>query len=177
MKHTCPKCGHIFDPYCFDLSNTRTLAERTYISSKNHPKLREANEFLLQAKKLEEEVRQEALKEGENLKARWEYRVKVFPYDNKKGWYQELPSGIECVEVFGTLLNKQDFEDFLNKYGYVHGMPEDKLHSVTYWRLNGVLLHVGGGYIILQYNVPCSDEEWEAIKQGNIPPKFLEKRL
>jgi hypothetical protein len=36
----------------------------------------------------------------------------------------------------------------------------------------GILFHEGGGYIMLKDKIPCSDEDWENIKIGNIK-KFL----
>ena len=65
-----------------------------------------------------------------------------------------------------------------------HGlMTLDQRNSVSYVWYDGVLHHGGGGFIVLDFGqtdsfaktCPCSESEWNDIKSGRIPTRFLPK--
>ena len=76
------------------------------------------------------------------------------------------------IRIVTALQNIEDKEEFMNIFGYVNGNWDLNRRSVTYFRICNVLMHEGGGWILLNDKQPCSDEEWKAIKAGNIPEKF-----
>ena len=52
-------------------------------------------------------------------------------------------------------------------------VSEEVKTTGNYVLFHNVLLGVGGGYFPLRSLSPCSDEEWEAMKRGEIPEKFF----
>lgn len=79
----------------------------------------------------------------------------------------------ETVRLVDYLLNDEERETHMKIFGQINGSWEELRRSCTYYRNEyGVLSHTGGGWILLQDGIPCSDEEWEAIKSGDIPEKF-----
>jgi len=50
---------------------------------------------------------------------------------------------------------------------------EGRWLGMFYWRTDGgILTHSGGGHRVLNDPVLCSDEQWEALKRGEVPVKW-----
>lgn len=102
-------------------------------------------------------------------KAEYSYSVKVL--DKDYNW-EPLAAVTEVIRIVGTLTNADAKERHMQIYGCISGGWEETRLSVNYYRVNGVLLHSGGGWLILNDQLPCTDEEWEAIKACKFPEKF-----
>lgn len=101
--------------------------------------------------------------------------VRVLDIDTVRRY--RLPVETEAIVINRTLMNEEDKREHLDIFGSVNGDWKETIQSVVYFRLNGILLHEGGGYLILEDKVLCSDEEWESIKSGNIPERLMHKGL
>lgn len=141
----------------------------------------------VQARELRVEIEQlqELLKEKEDRLRYLQNKVITKPnYGNLevivnqvqevRTWNEEgLAEGTETVRLIVYLLNKEDYEEHLRLFGSINGRWDERLNSVLYYRdEDNILTHKGGGYILLKDPKLCSDEEWEAIKKGDIPEKF-----
>lgn len=84
-----------------------------------------------------------------------------------------MEGDIECIRITQVLTNENEKDEYLQLFGSVDGGWEKTRHSVDYFRIEGLLLHDHGGWILLKDRQLCSDEEWNQIKNGNIPEKFL----
>ncbi len=50
---------------------------------------------------------------------------------------------------------------------------EGRWLGMFYWRTDeGILTHKSGGHMILRDPVLCSDEQWAALEQGDVPRKW-----
>jgi hypothetical protein len=72
---------------------------------------------------------------------------------------------------------KQDILKEYNKCGYPtfsnDMQTEDKWFGCFYYRTaENILTHYGGGYLVLNDPMLCSDEEWAQILSNNIPLKY-----
>lgn len=91
--------------------------------------------------------------------------------------FNNIPAGAQLLMFEGQLSNHQVYEDHLNLYCMIDNRPEAKVTSRQYWRKNKILIPQGGGYSILIPYVVVNDEEWEQMKAGNIPDRFLHSHL
>jgi hypothetical protein len=80
--------------------------------------------------------------------------------------------GRECIRITEYLLNEKEKEEHLHLFGSICGGWEQYRSSVVYYRINNILLHEGGGWLLIKDKQLCNDEEWELIKKGEIPEKF-----
>lgn len=78
----------------------------------------------------------------------------------------------DSVRLIGELVNEPAKKEFMALFGHISGSWDKQLRSVGYYRVGGVLLHGGGGWIILKDQQVCTDEEWDRIKSGDVPKKF-----
>lgn len=120
----------------------------------------------------------------ELTRIRKEERKTLIPiYENKvtvmrreqEGPFNKIRIGEEYVVVTSTLINSDVFNEHLDRFGLIDSPPENNRRSVRYYVRYGVLFRDGGGYLTLKDEQPCSDEEWERIKSGDIPEKFLKQ--
>jgi len=167
----CQNCGEEVSGRWFSLWNKRETANRIYLHSSNHPLLIEANELIKKARKLEEEVRELRLQARSSIESVYDRTVHV-KVAEKSGWHSDLEEGTEYIVITSILKNQQEYEDHMKEFGSLSNPPKEQTSSVKYYRVHGILLHEGGGYIVLKDKQPCSDEEWEQIKGGHIPEKF-----
>lgn len=117
----------------------------------------------------------------------WELRSQVEPkakYGNLKVMfdpnYREFGSTetVGAVRLVDYLVNEHEKEHHMKIFGQISGDWKPQRNSCSYYRNEyGVLNHGGGGYVLLKDGIPCNDDEWEAIKQGNIPDKFKSKMI
>lgn len=97
--------------------------------------------------------------------------MKVIFDPNYQDWMTK--EKYEAIRLVDYLANEHEKDEHMRIFGQISGDWKTQRNSVTYYRNEyGVLNHNGGGYVLLKDGIPCSDEEWEAIKQGNIPNKF-----
>lgn len=150
---------------------TREPASGIYLHSKNHLKLIQANKYIEQARKLEEEVSEERQQARKLLKAEYSFEVSSRVLKEEDHW-DRLPAGTEILTLTATLMNDRIFEDFMHHYGSISMYPEKTKRSLKYYRKHGILFHTGGGWSLLTDEQPCSDKNWNDIKNGNIPKKF-----
>lgn len=111
--------------------------------------------------------------EGRRLhpKAEYSYSVKMVTADDT---FCAIAKITECLRVVGLLENEEEVKKHLATYGTSNVWDRVK-NSVIYYRINGILLHDGGGWLLLQDKVACNDEQWESLKQGNIPEELVYK--
>lgn len=93
------------------------------------------------------------------------------------GIFDRVPEGTEYVRITEYLLNENEKNEHIEAFGTVMGSWDASRRSVSYFRINGILLHEGGGYVIMKQYMECSDAEWEQIKQGNIPERLSNTKL
>ena len=90
--------------------------------------------------------------------------------------FYDIPAGTQVLMFDGQLSNSKVYEDYLNTYGSINNRPEANRTSHRYWRKNKVLIPQGGGCSVLIPYVIVNDEEWEQMKAGNIPDRFMHKK-
>lgn len=168
----CKHCGKsIYGQY---LNSTRSPADRVYISYGNHPLLKKASELVELAKGYEDEVRELQTKHRKRLRPVYSHKVSIVNPKDHQGWISSrVPKGSEMIMVTSTLENEDIFEKHMKRYGSISMSPDEGKRSVRYYRKHGLLFYDGGGHCTLTAEQPCSDEEWEQIKQGDIPKKFI----
>ncbi len=175
----CPKCYEQFDPSAgwldlWDKKGVRSKAENyVYMCSKNHRKIQRATKLIELAKRLEREVEVEAVEASKLIPTEYSYSVKV---DNQKPTKWTKFEG-EYIIITATLSEESQrarFE-FLERFGSFRCFFDSEYikTSVCYYRKYNMLFHDRGGWNLLLDEQPCSDEEWEELKKGNISAKFL----
>jgi len=122
-------------------------------------------------KGLEQRLEVIAREEGDKLKANYEYSARVVMREGEE-LFSDIEPGNECVVIIATLTNKEIFDDHVRVFGHMTNPPRERMSSVTYYTKYGMLFHEGGGTNILKDKVPCSSEDWDNIKAGNVK-KFL----
>ena len=85
--------------------------------------------------------------------------------------------GDDLLYITTGLANACDKKEFMSLFGSISGSWDKLRKSVKYFRISDVLLHKGGGWLLLKDQQPCSDEEWESIKAGDVPEKFRNNTL
>jgi len=118
----------------------------------------------MESKKLRErEEKERALQEAE-----WETLVK-----NPKNWeWQVYEATHSWSGTKGLRVEKRIKPRVIKKYPSYHEYKEWR--GMLYYRTDeNILTHTGGGVCILKDPKLCSDEEWEQIKSGSIPEKFI----
>lgn len=87
----------------------------------------------------------------------------------------------DAVILLGTCINQKEIKEHLDLYGRGAAIS-DSIHSVVYYRMNGLLLHCSGGHLVLKsaandrfskLPIPCTDEQWELLKSGTVPNEML----
>ena len=145
----------------------------SYYFSRSHPKLLEADELEKRIRQLKREVEEENKEARKLLKPVYSSKVTV-AVQKTTSWSTEIPVGAKYVVIQQTLLNKAEFDAHCAYYGSLMSPPNDSVSSVRYFRTEEkILTHDGGGHLLLKDVQTCSDEEWEAVKSGQIPEKFL----
>lgn len=101
----------------------------------------------------------------------YEYNVKPHcfvlgtTFSDISRFFPSYPRG-DTVEGVRVMRRKQISEEFKGQDNPWCGM--------TYFRTEeGVLCHEGGGIYVLRDALLTTDAEWEAIKRGQIPEKFV----
>jgi hypothetical protein len=140
----------------------------------SHPKILEMDKLQDRINELKREVEKERDEQRKLLVPIWKIEDIHVVVEKKLGydWDKELVEGTEWFEFTEKLQNPEDFTNHMNLYGSISQSPNESHHSVKYYRVAGVLLHGGSGWICLKDKQPCSDEEWELLKTGDIPEKF-----
>lgn len=152
---------------------TRLPADKHYISGGNHPKLIKAHDLINGAKELENQVREEQALHRKTLRA--EYKHKVHVKVAKKGhFFNKIPEGQEYIVITSILTNEDIFKEHMNYFGSICGPPESSKSSVQYYRKHGILLHDSGGWLLLNDEEPCNNQQWEDLKAGRLH-EFLTK--
>ena len=122
---------------------------------------------------LEQRLKVMAEEERGKLKVDYEYSARVFVQEEAK-WFSDIEPGDEYVVITATLTNKEILDDYVRVFGHMINPPKERMSSVTYYTKYGMLFHEGGGTCILKDKVPCSSEDWDNIKAGNVK-KFLKR--
>jgi len=121
-------------------------------------------------KALEEKLKKEIAKTL--LKPLWEFEcaVKLHKFSP---WEKEVEEGTEVIYVRKVIANLEEIEPLYKQYDIA--IPDKRVHNsgIFWFRKNNVLLHFGGGTLHLRNYAICTDDEWEQIKQGNIPAHLL----
>ena len=136
-----------------------------------HEKLVKALRLEREAKKLKCEVSEEQDKHRKTLVAKYKHTAKIDTIKHTSHW-SDLQEGDEYLVITSYLTNTEDYDNHMTVYDSIMNRPDEKTHSVKYYRIHGVLLHEGGGYLRLKDKCLCSDTEWAELKSGVIPKKF-----
>jgi hypothetical protein len=99
-----------------------------------------------------------------------EHRSKLTPEYN----YEVIVIDPETIKIIRKLANPKVFDEHLDIFGSLNNPPSDQETSVTYYRVNTVLLHKNGGYLILKDDAICSDEDWQSLLNGVIPQHLID---
>lgn len=133
---------------------------------------------LTEAKQIAEEL-EKVLRERGRINqphARYKFHAtKADPY-----WNNGLEDGIVLI---GECTNSEEMSAHLKLYGSSAAWDE-RITSVTYFRMNGLILHCSGGHIVLKtpggdkFNshnmpIPCTDEQWKLLQSGTVPTEML----
>ena len=113
-----------------------------------------------------------ALREKLDVKARLGVSKVLVDISSGGRHFDPLEKGMETIRFMLAPENMQDRELSLELFGKVSGEWEEKI-SVTYFRISNVLLHTHGGVLFLKDYQTCDDSEWDLLKSGNIPEKFI----
>jgi len=103
--------------------------------------------------------------------------------------HDELYKVMGGIRIFIKLVNKEDHDKFDAhcKVVYEHSLGRESggTCSVTYVWIDGIIHNQSGGTCLLQnpldtnrWNrpIPCPKEDWEKIRAGQIPKKYLHSR-
>ena len=85
---------------------------------------------------------------------------------------KSLKLGDEVFTINRIMKNYDEYKIYYGLFKSIQPFVNKSVWSVTYYRRFGVLLRCGGGHLILNDEVLCSDEEWKELIKGNIN-KFL----
>ncbi len=83
---------------------------------------------------------------------------------------------IDGVVLLDILMNLGEKEAWFERWGSITGPWEPTRSSVTYYRTEEKILTSDGGDgwgFLKELPMIVSDEEWEAIKEGNIPERLI----
>jgi hypothetical protein len=131
-----------------------------------HPLKVEINSLQAKINELEKQLYTEQRIHRATLKPEYEYEVHT-NVQKQESWMRRVPAGTEYIIIIRKLTNEHIFNEHMNLFGSITNKPNKEEKSVKYYVKHGVLLHDGGGYIILEDEQPCSPEEWEQLKLGN----------
>lgn len=108
--------------------------------------------------------------------ANWEWSVTPREYSNWLGRGDSPP--VEALQI-----HKRVKAAVLQEW--IKGGPStfstdwqepDRWFGMVYYRTDeGILTHGGGGHLVLKDPKLCSDAEWEEMKAGRIPAKFIKE--
>lgn len=135
-----------------------------YAKSGTHPLIQEYNQL---HKRLVEMDREITKAERDAPKPSPRYKL-TDAYPDARG---------EGVRFTLTLQNKQDFTDYMNRWGSCPAADE-KIHSVGYKVVNGVLMRFGGGNLIWggwDDVVLLTDDEWSSLLSLKVPDKLRQQ--
>lgn len=106
----------------------------------------------------------------------WSVNNYTAPKPNKMWGGPE--EGTDIVELRMVITN---YDEIKSAYELAMVSIEDQdQHNkgLVYYRKNKVLLHHGGGHHVIAGEYPIvEDDEWEAIKQGNVPERLINGHL
>jgi hypothetical protein len=168
-KDECRKCGAKI-PLMQFLDHKRRRADDLFLHAGNHEKLKMANRLIEEAREIETEVRELQARHRRRLKP--EYSRKITMAKSTGDGWTNVPEGQEYFTILSELVNGDLFDKHIKKYGSLSQSPDVSHRSVRYYRKHGFLFHDGGGHHILEDEQPCSDEDWEQFRDGNIPEVF-----
>lgn len=128
-----------------------------------HPNLIKIKELEDQIRQLEREADEEQSINRKTLIPQYTYEVYIHKH-KKDGWSSKIGDGQEYINIRRHVSNMVIFDDHMAYYGSIMNKPEASVLSVKYYRKHGLLMHDGGGHLVLKDEELCSDEDWEDIK-------------
>jgi hypothetical protein len=106
--------------------------------------------------------------EGYKTQPEARYTYSVHPgVQEDEHWSTKVPVGSEYILIQGKLANEDEKDAHMEIYGSINGDWKERRTSVKYFRMENILMHDGGGFLILKDPQHCNDEEWEELKKGN----------
>lgn len=120
-------------------------------------------------KRVENLAREQSRDELKKVPATYTYKVTVATMQT--GYFDPVGS----IRIIRKQTNRAKWDAIVAKYGHsVSSLPNAQVQSVAYFLAEGnILTHTGGGYLLLTDPVHITQDEWEAIKAGNIPERLL----
>ena len=134
-----------------------------------HPEKERARKLLDEAKAIDKAIDKEGREKGYKLKPLYIHSVEAETYKDHTG----TDDNIEGLRITSKLTNKDIFDAHMTMYGSIYNPPDEGKHSVFYHRINRVLLHKCGGWLILKDNAIVSDSQWARLLAGDIPKNLL----
>lgn len=145
-----------------------------YEKSGNHPLIVQYNQLVAELKRLEEEIRNTEKAEKAPTPKYGNRTVEVW-IQKKSLWGSRVPDGTECIRITEYLLNRDEYNAWMARWGGISGDWKDTHQSVTYYVTeDGILTSDHGGWLILKTPTLISTNEWLALKRGEIPQQLLD---
>lgn len=121
--------------------------------------LKKQAEELAKAVKAAEEAEKQAKEQA------WKTYERKYSYECK--FSRAMRSDPIALHIRQTPVEDEELQRLESQFG---PMPFKEVHhSVGYIRdEEGILSHIGGGYLILEDGVPISQEDWELLKAGDL---------
>jgi uncharacterized protein YrzB (UPF0473 family) len=102
------------------------------------------------------------------------YKYTTEVKEPRRSTFDRIPEEVtETLRITRKLVNKEERQKCAEAHGQTLGKSEEDQGSVAYFRVNDVLQESHGGTLVLRQFAIVTDEEWDQIKDGNIP-KHLE---
>jgi hypothetical protein len=156
------------------------IQEQIMATGTQHPKLEQAtaletqaHELQQQAERLRREVYAEAQEASKALKPEFTYTI--IP-GKVSSWGETIHEDGFRIGREMTEASKAAYGAHMQRFGTCN-IPDERISSVAYYRnRHNVLMHEGGGNLILQEGEILNDEEWAALKAGNVEPWLRKPR-
>jgi hypothetical protein len=102
--------------------------------------------------------------------------ARLLPKADHTAYVWETSCDADGFTLFGTLRDSVANADkeHIARYGHSRVNPPEKTRrSVRYVRNEyGVLMHEGGGWLLLKDGMPVDGADWYNMRRGDVPKKF-----
>lgn len=117
----------------------------------------------------ENQILEERLKKKNEA---WAVICAQYEWEVKPRKYISYSEGQDGVQISRRV--KEDlYTSFVKEWG-VLALTDNRWDTMFYYRTDeNIITECGGGILLLNTPKLCSDEEWTAILNGNIPEKFI----
>jgi len=104
-----------------------------------------------------------------------DYRVYVHTQSREdRSCFSHIPARTEYVTITKGSEFANVSDEIKIRVEAQYPKPLQRVSSVKYFRVGEALVHEGGGHLVLDDYVECTDKDWEDIKAGKLD-KFLKR--